>query len=660
MDNGAGRSHGAGNAAAPAAVEGLMTLSLKTKTRVIYAGLFLCFALLGGLAVNRIAAVNHQSAVMRTVWTPRSRAADDLAEAAREYRISEALRILSLEPEMAEHADGDLADNAQQFEARLAAYRKLLQPKESPAAVANIGQLWSDYRASNEQMLALAAAGEAAEAADRFRNSASRFYLLSTALNDLAETNIRESSAASVRADTIYHQARMIMLLALGLVAIMVATAAVFFETRVWKVLVKLSGVMQRLARGDLAAEVSDAARRDEVGEMARAVQVFKDNGLEMRRLEGDAQAQAAAAAEARRQNDEVLAAVEAQRTFVVSQLAVGLAELSGGNLTFRLSEAFAPEFEKLRDDFNGAMDQLQDAMKLIKTGAMGIRTGVDEISQAAGDLSRRTEQQAASLEETAATLDQITVTIQRTANGSAEASSVVLAAKTDAERSGQIVRDAVGAMSEIEQSAKQIAQIIGVIDEIAFQTNLLALNAGVEAARAGDAGRGFAVVASEVRALAQRSAAAAKEIKALISTSTTQVNNGVQLVGQTGEALERILESVAGINALVAEIAASAKDQATGLHEVNTAIDQMDQVTQQNASMVQESTAASFNLAAESQQFTELISRFEIGEVAVAEIGRRPRQAPSAPAPRRMRQVVGGAPVAEESDVADGDWEEF
>src|SRR5258706_2819215 len=200
-------------------------------------------------------------------------------------------------------------------------------------------------------------------------------------------------------------------------------------------------------------------------------------------------------------------------------------------------------------------------------------------------------------------------------ADGAGEANNAVVASKLDVERSGKVMHQAVGAMIVIEKSARKISQIIGVIDEIAFQTNLLALNAGVEAARAGDAGRGFAVVASEVRALAQRSAAAAKEIKALISTSTDQVSVGVQLVGQTGQALDRIVTTIAEINKLVAEIAVTAKEQASGLHEVNSAIDQMDQVTQQNASMVEESTAASFGLASESQQIAGLIARFKNDE---------------------------------------------
>ena len=302
-------------------------------------------------------------------------------------------------------------------------------------------------------------------------------------------------------------------------------------------------------------------------------------------------------------------------RVQAFSEIGSALEQLAAGDLTCRLEATMPAAYEKLRADLNAAMAQLQDSMLAIVGNVGGIRSGTGEISQAADDLSRRTEQQAASLEQTAAALDEITATVRRTAEGAKQARESVIKTKSDAEHSGDIVRQAVAAMSGIEQSSRQIGQIISVIDEIAFQTNLLALNAGVEAARAGDAGRGFAVVASEVRALAQRSAEAAKEIKALISTSAQQVVSGVKLVGQTGEALTRIVSQVTEINNVVGEIANAAQEQATGLAEVNTAVNQMDQVTQQNAAMVEQSTAASHALAQETDELARLAGRFQLGE---------------------------------------------
>ncbi|MFT3725994.1 MAG: PAS domain-containing methyl-accepting chemotaxis protein [Hyphomonadaceae bacterium] len=331
---------------------------------------------------------------------------------------------------------------------------------------------------------------------------------------------------------------------------------------------------------------------------------------------------------------------VENERKIVFS-IGAGLKQAAEGNLTVRLSTPFPADYEVLRNDFNEAMSRLQSAMATIAAGTGGLQTSAAEISQAADALSHRTEQQAASLEETAAALDEITATVRKSAEGALEANRAVATARKDGEASGEVVSQAVAAMSEIEGSARKISQIIGVIDEIAFQTNLLALNAGVEAARAGEAGRGFAVVASEVRALAQRSADAAKEIKGLISASSRQVETGVELVGRAGDSLVRILDQIGRISQLVSEISSSSQEQSTGLAQVNSAINQMDQVTQQNAAMVEESTAASRTLAHESSELAALVGQFDVGAPPASSGGRI--RAPSHQAGARVRSSQPG-----------------
>jgi len=295
--------------------------------------------------------------------------------------------------------------------------------------------------------------------------------------------------------------------------------------------------------------------------------------------------------------------------------LGAGLKRMAASDLEQPIQRTFAPALERSRLDFNTAQEMLRSTMLGITEGVNLVATGGQEITKAADDLSSRTEQQAASLEETAAALDQVTATVKKTTDGAKQARSVVSEARSDAETSGDIVRQTVEAMSRIEKSSQEISQIIGVIDEIAFQTNLLALNAGVEAARAGEAGRGFAVVASEVRALAQRSAEAAKEIKGLITTSNTEVGHGVKLVAETGKSLARIIGKVTEINSVVADIAAGAEEQSTALQEVNTAVNQMDHTTQQNAAMAEEATAAARSMMRETEKLSAMVGEFRLGK---------------------------------------------
>ncbi len=407
-----------------------------------------------------------------------------------------------------------------------------------------------------------------------------------------------------------------LMMIGLGLISILggLGLSIWMASAKVAGPLVRLGERMKELANGDLTVTVDNQDRSDEVGSMAKAVQVFKENGLKARAADEEAARLRADAEAERTRGDAERRKTEAEQATVVKTLATSLSQLAQGDLTTRIDADFQGQYAQIKSDFNAASSSLCDAVGAIVAATGGIRSGSNEIATASDDMSRRTEQQAASLEETAAALDEITATVRKTADGAKEARDVVVSAKGGAESGGQVVSQAMTAMSEIESSAQQISQIISVIDEIAFQTNLLALNAGVEAARAGDAGKGFAVVASEVRALAQRSADAAKEIKGLISDSTAKVGQGVKLVGETGQALERIVEEVGRINTLVSEIALAAQEQAAGLAQVNVAVNQMDQVTQQNAAMVEQTTAASGSLRGEAEELGKLVTRFRTG----------------------------------------------
>ncbi|OMJ33086.1 hypothetical protein BSZ14_04625 [Sphingomonas sp. Sph1(2015)] len=346
---------------------------------------------------------------------------------------------------------------------------------------------------------------------------------------------------------------------------------------------------LKALASGDMAVTSIDVDRRDEVGQLAAAL----DN-LRGRLLAADE-------------------AKNAQARLIVNSVGAALSKLAEGDLLSRLDSDLDGPFAAIKRDFNRAADALQAAMAQVSASTGGIIEGASDIRQASDDLSQRTEQQAASLEETAAAMAEITTTVRKTAEQAGLARQMVGQAKDEVQHSGRIMEDAVAAMNGIERASTEISDIISVIDGIAFQTNLLALNAGVEAARAGDAGKGFAVVASEVRALAQRSADAAKDVKARISVSAEQVDAGVGLVNETGQALARIVTRITEINHLINDIAVSAETQSSGLQQVNIAVGQMDMVTQQNAAMVEEATAAVRSLAGEADELSRQMARFSI-----------------------------------------------
>ncbi|MBO9125122.1 MULTISPECIES: methyl-accepting chemotaxis protein [unclassified Rhizobium] len=453
-------------------------------------------------------------------------------------------------------------------------------------------------------------------------------------------------------------------LVALGSIFFLGIMTALFIVARgVTKPIDRLRNRMLSLADGETKSDIDGLTRKDEVGQMAQAVAVFRDGALERVRLEEEADANRSLS-ERERIEQEARKAREAEAVkFAVDNLALGLSKLSDGDVSYRIEQPFTSELDGVRGDFNNSAEKLKSALTRVSDNARGIDAGAREIKSAADDLARRTEQQAAAVEETAAALEQITTTVKDATKRAQEAGDLVAKARTDAERSGEVVVQAVRSMEQIEKSAGEIGSIIGVIDEIAFQTNLLALNAGVEAARAGEAGKGFAVVAQEVRELAQRSASAAKQIKDLITTSNQQVTEGVQLVGETGRALKSIVAEVQEINRHVNAIVESAHEQSSGLQQINTAVNQMDQDTQKNAAMVEQTTATTHGLSSEVASLNELLALFKLSNANRPQAGQLRaapgREAPVASPVRNLGQKLANAFSGNAALKADN-WENF
>ena len=422
--------------------------------------------------------------------------------------------------------------------------------------------------------------------------------------------------ATTWSAETILAEARQKALITLVLQAttIFVAIIAFILSMRrlVGRPLNVLSNRITTLQAGDLHTPVVYQQNGDEIGFLARALEGFRKDAIETLEQRRIAEEQQVTISNERARNAALTEASAATQALVMQKVGQALELLANGDLNAKLDN-LGPDFEKLRVDFNLMVDSIADAISQIKNTSLAVESGAGELADQAEQLARRTEQQAAALEETAAALDEVTSTVRNSSGNAAQTGSMVSEAKAEASLSAQVVRKAIGAMDRIQQSSSQIGQIIGVIDEIAFQTNLLALNAGVEAARAGEAGKGFAVVAQEVRELAQRSANAAKEIKQLINISNTEVSGGVALVNQTGDALLKIEDQIARINDGIIDIVESYRQQSSGLQEINSAINSMDQTTQQNAAMVEETTAACHELLSQSRVMQGAADRFRL-----------------------------------------------
>ncbi|OLP45233.1 methyl-accepting chemotaxis protein [Rhizobium oryziradicis] len=571
---------------------------------------------------------------------------------------------------------------------------------------AEVQEVLQDYQASKKSLLerlerAKALTPENAGDLDRFMGEAKTIFAMTDkGIEAAAGGNIEQAKAVMAKADPMITKWRVNLrnwndekakallkdsdditantnstifsaLLSLTILFIAGIAAALYVASRgITGPINRLAARMVALANGETAESISGLDRKDEVGQMAQAVSVFRDNAIERVRLERETEANRSLSEKERLEREQQKAKEAADIQFAVDNLASGLSSLAEGDVSYRIGQPFTANLDLVRANFNASAEKLQQALTGVLQNARAIDAGANEIKSAADDLAKRTEQQAASVEETAAALEEITTTVKDSTNRAQEAGTLVARTKAGAEKSGEVVRRAVIAMEQIEKSSSEISNIITVIDEIAFQTNLLALNAGVEAARAGEAGKGFAVVAQEVRELAQRSANAAKDIKALINTSNAQVESGVQLVGETGKALETIVSEVQEINRHVSAIVEAAHEQSSGLQQINTAVNQMDQDTQKNAAMVEESTAASHSLAREVASMNQLLSQFKLSGGQYAPAAVRPAQradtAVVSPARALGRKIASAfsaktAPSSSASAAAaNASWEEF
>jgi methyl-accepting chemotaxis protein len=439
----------------------------------------------------------------------------------------------------------------------------------------------------------------------------------------------------------------LLMLLALGIVTII---------RRMVSPLVRITAVMRSMANGNFEEAIPSTDRHDEIGEMANALVIFRDAALAKARLESEArdrqvQAETERRAATTRLMEDFDAAVGgvvraamagdfsqrvplSDKDGVIRNLAEALnamcnnlgkafddvvrmfSALSDGDLTQRISADYQGAFGTLKQNANMTSQRLSETVTGIKAAAQEVSSASAEIATSTGDLSQRTEEQATSLERTSAAMEEITVTVRKNAENAQQANERASRTREAAERGGQVVTSAVDAMARIDEASHKMSDIISVIDEIARQTNLLALNAAVEAARAGEAGRGFAVVATEVRSLAQRSSQAAKDISALITNSSGQVKNGVELVNRAGAALTEIVESIKGVADIVSDIATASAEQSTGLEQIKEALSQMDEVTQQNSALVEENAATAKTLADQSAAMGEQMTFFRTEEL--------------------------------------------